>query len=1267
MELDIQALQEAFDVEPISKEFFDSYKWLFKETNGALQAFLHEHPDCEAHFKSCQIKPAEFAKRILAQIVFLYFLQRKGWLGVARNSDWGSGDRHFLRTQFDGREKGVSYFRSFLQPLFYEALAYKREHNFYDRWGVRIPFLNGGLFEPWRDYGWQHQPIDFPDELFSNSDEAGVLDIFDRFNFTVQEDDPVEREVAVDPEILGKVFESLIEENLRHATGTYYTPRSVVHYMCQEVLIDYLAERHPNIERDDFAVLVCQGRRVVEAQRYANERAARGNNKRGGLPRAIIRSAAELEASLRDVTVCDPAVGSGAFPLGMLNEIVNARIALDEHLSQSLTEFTAKLHAINHSLYGVDLDGGAVEIAKLRLWLSLVVDEESSSQIQPLPNLDYKMMQGNSLVSHLNGKSLIDQSLLTRQLKWPVSTDDLHRRLVKLQRRALAVQQSSNAITHESRRESQELRREIRRLEDRIAVVEAAPDRSDDGFDLLTEFDVTARTRREFLKLQQQFFVCTDTDEKRHLREQIDQAHDKLVKFSIQQDDDLNEEEKTAALNAFDQVKGQREKSYFLWQLNFNSVFARDEVNDRGGERTGGFDIVIGNPPYVNLREIGKAQKDAIKLEMPEAFLGTADLYTYFYFIGRNILRFGGHLTYITSKTFMRSDFGERLRSMLTSQTRIAEIIDVSEADVFDAIAYPAICRFQNLPPERSTEFRYGRVRENSMLFGIHGVLADSSFRQKQDTVGTASWLLAPPSTHKLMAKLRDSGQTVGQYIKGKMHRGLLTGLNEAFIVDNETRNQLVTKDSKSSHAMKRCIEGSDVGAWKVNWKGKWVIVFDTSNRVQWPWSGLKDKGDAERIFAKSYPAIYAHLLPFRDRAMARLDQGEFWWELRPCSYYSAFEKPKIVWGNLSMKPSFAIDRDGSYIRAPAVCIEGDDPILLAILNSSVCDWYMRFTAAQRANGYLEYRPMYVSDVPMPNEHILQKLAIDQKVNVVEYAARELYDACQTDRGLSRSTQRHVNQLAYDMFGLDRRECKIIERAIGFNDQDAEEDDKLKLEEMPIPKAAIFEISITFPNLNMDHYDFSKLAKDFSECFSRHAVTMPAVWAETEEVLADDSIWNTKAVHIMYEESSWRVFVQVLIVAAVMKAPNYISSVGDLLGGYGNYLQGCAAMMTAVQETHGNHVSHAGREAANDIVEKHCPTLSISDDGDSRMNEFHFDESGSDANPFYASIGEAESKLKQPDGIQIASQPNRNVELHILTPDKTQSSVDITVHSNKKE
>ena len=242
-------IKGAFSVEAVTKEFYEEYRRLFEKIEEALRGLASEDKRIRDEFEEKRVSTVDFAKKLMGQIVFLYFLQRKGWLGVAKDAEWGTGPRDFLRKLANGNYGLYSnFFDDVLEPLFYDTLATDRGHEAWcGYFKCRIPFLNGGLFEPLGNYDWRRVNINLPDTLFTNSEHvdegvtgSGVLDLFDRYNFTVNEAEPLEKEVAIDPEMLGKVFENLIEENRRKGMGQYYTPREIVHYMCQQALVNYL-------------------------------------------------------------------------------------------------------------------------------------------------------------------------------------------------------------------------------------------------------------------------------------------------------------------------------------------------------------------------------------------------------------------------------------------------------------------------------------------------------------------------------------------------------------------------------------------------------------------------------------------------------------------------------------------------------------------------------------------------------------------------------------------------------------------------------------------------------------------------------------------------------------------------------------------------------------------------------------------------------------------------------------------------------------------
>jgi len=447
----LKEIEDAFGIEKVTKEFFEKYRQLFLNLKESLDEIVKKDKKIKVDFEAKNVDTVDFAKKLLGQIVFLYFLQKKGWFGVPRGKNWGEGDKQFLRHLFDrAKEEKKNYFNDFLEPMFYQALRYDRsaDDDYFSQFDCKIPFLNGGLFDPMNDYDWINTDILLSNEIFSNNCKTkegdtgtGILDVFDRYNFTVKEDEPLEKEVAVDPEMLGKVFENLLEVKDRKSKGTYYTPREIVHYMCQQSLINYLdtaintAEKPvvpekatqekffgPKearqkslvteqydclVPKEDIELFVKYGDSRIENEIIARQKIEnikngkqKTSNYKLSLPESIHKNARKIDDALKTIRVCDPAVGSGAFLVGMMHEIVNARTVLSACLEKAKDRmaYDFKRDAIRSCLYGVDIDPGAVEIAKLRLWLSLVVDEEQRETIQPLPNLDYKIVCGNSLL-----------------------------------------------------------------------------------------------------------------------------------------------------------------------------------------------------------------------------------------------------------------------------------------------------------------------------------------------------------------------------------------------------------------------------------------------------------------------------------------------------------------------------------------------------------------------------------------------------------------------------------------------------------------------------------------------------------------------------------------------------------------------------------------------------------------------------------------------------------------------------------------------------
>lgn len=929
-------IEEAFSVEAVTKEFFKRYVELFENIHLALDRIIKKDKSIHEEFQSRNVNTVDFAKKLMGQIVFLYFLQKKGWLGVEKGKDWGTGPHDFLRRLAAGEySKYDNYFNDILEPLFYDTLAIDRGHEAWCKsFNCRIPFLNGGLFEPLGGYDWRKTDIIIPNRLFTNDDQieegvtgSGVLDVFDRYNFTVNEAEPLEKEVAIDPEMLGKVFENLIEENRRKGLGAYYTPREIVHYMCRESLINYLDSTlnrseepivavkprqnemfgEPKPEQMALGTVICRNLVSLEdiavfvklgdqASHYETARMSGTKSYKAELPKGIEKHARLIDDKLKNITICDPAVGSGAFPVGMMTEIVRARSALTPYFNDihERTPYFFKRHAIQNCLYGVDIDPGAVEIAKLRLWLSLVVDEEDVKQVRPLPNLDYKIMSGNSLFG-------VEKDL----------------------------------------------------------------------------FNAEAFKQLELLKPR--FFDETDDVRKKIIKDQIDRL---IVELT----------------------NGEKQ---FDFEIMFSEVF----------HKTQGFDAVIANPPYVRQESI-KAFKPQLKKAFGGFYCGTADLYTYFYKRGLEILRPAGHLCFIAPNKFMRAGYGRNTRALLAGEATPKIVIDFGDLPIFDATTYPSILLVEKGKPEAAGKTLVATFTDPSQLERLDETLAAVGFSMPTAALKPEGWTLERPDVLALMEKLRKAGKPLGEYVEGRFYRGVLTGLNEAFVIDEPTRKRLIAEDPKSADLIKPWLRGRDIQKWKAEWAGLYLIAIASSANREWPWSKERSEAKARPSFADAYPAIHRHLSQYEDKLRIRDDQGKFWWELRSCAYYEAFEAPKITWGNLATAPKFAIDKSKTIVSAPAVIIPNGDEYLLSVLNSPICAWIVNHQAATRSGGFLEFKPMYVEVIPIPTATDAQKAPLIERVRKI---------LADPDSPAAPRLEAEIDDLVYKLYGLTKDEVLLVE------------------------------------------------------------------------------------------------------------------------------------------------------------------------------------------------------------------------------------------------
>ena len=618
----IANLQKAFSVEALSDEFFDKYRKHY------AQFVLHatgkryvkqankweertEHAPDEAlmrAFDGDEKRVRDYVKKLLGRIVFLHFLQKKGWMGVSDGGSWGEGKFRFMYKLFEEAtaEQQADFVHEVLEHLFFHALNTDRkaDNDLYDTRvfpeRVRVPYLNGGLFEEDDADRCFKACTDarFPAELFRD-----LFAFFEQYNFTIDENDPDDAQVGVDPEMLGRIFESLLEDNKEK--GAFYTPKEIVQYMCRRSLTAYLQTDIPKEKEKMRQAIDC----FVRTKDY--------NELRLKLPPSLREQVAER---LRTVKICDPAIGSGAFPMGLLRELYLCRIALEDGVRENRAKSHAEIkkEILQQNIYGVDLDRGAVDIARLRFWLSLVVDEDVP---QPLPNLDYKIMQGNSLLERYKD---VDLSTL-------------------------------------------------------MPPQEIAGDR------ILSLFDEQVDLRSQKLsEAKRRFYSATSHEEKEHLRSEIHRIIQERFDGVDGQNIDLS------GVNVF------ANPNFFLWHTWFSEVFSRPTKE--------GFDIVIGNPPYISTKGVDKDDKKMYEQE----YGFSDDTYNLFTHRGLRLLAPNGCLCLITPKTFWTIQTKRNMRDLILSY-QLDYIFDTAnpfESAMVDTCVFQVIKR--KMEPGHKVEFLDG-------------------------------------------------------------------------------------------------------------------------------------------------------------------------------------------------------------------------------------------------------------------------------------------------------------------------------------------------------------------------------------------------------------------------------------------------------------------------------------------------------------------------------------------------------------------------------
>ena len=413
------------------------------------------------------------------------------------------------------------------------------------------------------------------------------------------------------------------------------------------------------------------------------------------------------------------------------------------------------------------------------------------------------------------------------------------------------------------------------------------------------------------------------------------------------------------------------QQRFFHWDLEFPEVFV--DLAGRDWAADGGFDVMVGNPPYVRQEQVSAAKRYLAAAHAP-VYDAAADLYVYFYHRGCEMLRRGGRLAYIVSNKWLRAGYGEPLRRYLAEQTVVERIVDFGHAPIFpDADTFPciAVLRKPDAEPAAAAETEVCAFpREELGRSDLTDYVARHGHRVPAGRFTAAPWSLEPPEVDALMAKIRRAGVPLVEYAGTRPLAGIKTGLNEAFLINSVVRDRLVATDPHAEGIIVPCLRGQDVKRWTPEWDGAWLIALKSSESHNWPWSARGE--EAEAVFAATYPSLYAYFKPLEDKLRQRTDHGRYWWELRACAYYAAFESPKLVYQVIQFHSAYGLETRGYLSNDKTFILPRADLFLLAVLNSPLMWWYSwRFfphLKDEALNTYTEF--MQALPIAQPPEHL---------------------------------------------------------------------------------------------------------------------------------------------------------------------------------------------------------------------------------------------------------------------------------------------------------
>jgi len=1008
-------IKSAFSVEKLSKRFFDEYKKQYDKFVGHLTGKIWTKKGVKKvgdrisqfHFffkatSDHEKEARDFVKKLLGRIVFLYFVQKKQWLG-ASTMEFKDGNPDFIYHLFKQvpEDQKDQFYPQWLTNLFFDTLNRDDDHalEMPDGTTVYIPFLNGGLFEK-DDTDKNTESLPLPGYLFSNPKDTespntrGFLDFLSAYNFTIHEDSPGDHTIAVDPEMLGHIFENLLEDN--KDKGAYYTPKPIVHYMCQESLIEFLlteltAEDTENSEKEELRGHLEDLIKKQEAGELV------------GFTEPILKS-------LKEVKVCDPAIGSGAFPMGILQEIYLVVETL-HHLSpdnvRTIWELPdddwhpadVKKQIIQNSIYGVDIEKGAVDIARLRFWLSLIVDE---LEPEPLPNLDYKIIAGNSLLSKFEGKHL--------EIKWNSrGSNEYEKKIIAIGNKLANAQKEY----FQPKADKINLSSEIRGL--KIDLITAQLELSKKKFELESALDGT-------------LFEKT----KRHLEKEL------AVKVELEEYKNLEKR--------LQELKNDKSKplDYFDWKLDF------PEVLNPHLSKNPGFDIVIANPPYLRVQEIQKVMPEDKKIleKKYKNAKASYDLANLFFELAVNLGKPESSNCFIFPHKFFNSASTKVFRDYLMNGKYIDRIAHFGANMIFnDADTYTCITLFSGKANDGFWIQKFGLGEDYIRLMNQsekYSFVPYEKLKLASNLYGSNQWILFnTEEEYDVFKKIYSAGATIEDKFED-VFQGIATSKDTLYVLES------VIEDEKFYHGeifrgdqqitvekeyFKPLLKGADIHRYALLETDKYVFF---PYKVENGSAEVVELDELEQNYPKTYDYVMRNEKKFKSRESGRAGRMEYWYEYIYPKNLTKFEQEKLSSMEIcSNHPNVSLDPEGfhhattvySWVKKKEV--KESYELFLSIANSDLMWWFLMNSGDTLRGDARRFKSNYLNPFPLPKSVSEQKDQIfKKKVEAVISAKAEGKDTT--------ALEQQIDTLVYKLYNLTWEEVQVVDPEFGMSEEEYE-------------------------------------------------------------------------------------------------------------------------------------------------------------------------------------------------------------------------------------